>query len=366
MSHTPGADLAELAQIREWITHGIILDLDSAPAAADFENTYTVQLHTEAVRARLQEYVRFQAVIPLPDDHPLPFGIQPLHAIVKPDKKLRLVIDLSRNLNSNLHYESFSYATVIDAAEASWKNCWYGKLDLSNCFLSFPLHPSAYPHFAFRFEDQLYQFVRMPFGLSSAPHICTLLLSVVAFELQRLQLSDTPLTRFLDDFLFIKSTRATSSSALGTAQATFKAFGLVVNDDKTEGPAQRLAFLGILFDSVNQTLSCTPERVSELLTLLRATLHSRHVRLSTLNTLIGKLSFAAAVLPGARPFMRRMLDLRNGHQQRHPQRIRGHDSTPPLNRHARFAESHAPVHMDSGFSADTLHWMRHLHLWNGM
>jgi hypothetical protein len=156
--------------------------------------------------------------------------------------------------------------------------------------------------------------------------------------------------------------RPLSRSALTEAEATFHAFGMVVNPDKTEGPAQCLAFLGILFDSVQQTLSCTAERVRELLPLLRAASHSRHIRLRDLSSLIGKLSFAAAVLPGARPFMRRMLDLRNQHQLK--QQAARHSSA-PLTRGERFQEARSPVHMDTGFTADARHWVRHFHQWNG-
>jgi hypothetical protein len=48
--------------------------------------------------------------------------------------------------------------------EASHPGCWYGKLDLSNCFLSFPLHPSVRRYFCFRFDGRLYQFTHMRLG----------------------------------------------------------------------------------------------------------------------------------------------------------------------------------------------------------
>lgn len=185
MEQQSNADLPTLRRIRGWITTGVTLDIVTLPPPIFHENTFTVSQHACAVRTRISEYIAFEAITPLPDDHPLPFGIQPLHVIMKAGRKPRLVIDLSRNLNDNLEYQYFSYSSVREAAEMSTPHCWYSKLDLSNCFLSFPLHPTALPHFIFRFEGRLYQFTRMPFGLSSAPRICTELLSVVAFELQR-------------------------------------------------------------------------------------------------------------------------------------------------------------------------------------
>ena len=109
-------------------------------------------------------------------------------------------------------------------------------------------------------------------------------------------------------------------SSLRRAEAVISAFGLVVNPDKTEGPAQRIAFLGIMLDSVSQTLSCTPERLQELRDLLSQAERSPSIKLSALRSLIGKLSFASQVLSGARPFMRRMMDL----LQRSPPEPRAH------------------------------------------
>ena len=116
----------------------------------------------------------------------VPHLVQPLHVIIKDGKKPRLVIDLSRNLNHLLPHESFHYASVQDAVRLSTPGCFYSKLDISNCFLSFPLHPSTYKYFVFQFDGQYYQFVRLPFGLSIAPRICTLLLAVIQFKLQQL------------------------------------------------------------------------------------------------------------------------------------------------------------------------------------
>ena len=359
MAEQQAAPLDSLQRIRDWITEGVTLDFISEPAYIDHDNTFTVDQHADAVRERLQEYIEFEAVIPLPDDHPCPYGVQPLHVIIKPDKKPRIVVDLKRNLNGHLAHELLHYSTVEDAVELSWPGCWYSKLDLSNCFLSFPLHASALPHLIVRFEGRLYQFVRLPFGLSSAPFICTELLSVVAFRLS--QLGIDPLVRYLDDFLLINATAEAGEAALITTQQTFSDFGLVVNPAKTVGPEQRLAFLGILLDSQQQTLACTPERVAELSGLLAASAGTARMKLTALQSLIGKLQFAAQVLPGFRPFIRRMQDLSSARdtatwRERHARRG---------DRHLRFALHNASVRIDRGFRADVDFWQRHLLHWNG-
>ena len=81
--------------------------------------------------------------------------------------------------------------------------------------------------------------------------------------------------RYLDDFFLIAKSEEDMSRDLRLAQSVIRQFGLVINPDKTEGPAQQLFFLGVQLDSVAQTVSFTPERVEELTALLRSLLRQR-------------------------------------------------------------------------------------------
>lgn len=344
MRQQPGANQTELDEIQAHITDGISLPMLSTPPPISYDNTPTVAQHAPAVRARLHEYMQFGAVVELPADSSIvdeDLRIQPLHVIIKEGKKPRLVIDLSRNLNDHLEYEYFHYSSVDDAVEASHPGCWYGKLDLSNCFLSFPLHPSVRRYFCFRFEGRLYQFTHMPFGLSIAPRVCTQLLSVVNFALAQQGIIDV---RYLDDFFLIGKSSVEMSQQLAIAQTVIQQFGLIVNPDKTEGPSQSLSFLGVQIDSVAQTVSCTPARVEELNAILSSLLRQRVIQRKHAESLIGKLSFAAQVLPGARPFMRRMLDTLHSCKSR---------------------RRTAPIRIDPGFRADVRFWSEQLMHWNG-
>jgi hypothetical protein len=384
MRTMPEANNAQLDLITDWITNGVSLDFASLPDSVDFNNTYSVDEHASEVRQRLQEYIQLQAIVPLPSNHVCPFGIQPLHVIIKENKKPRLVIDLSRNLNKNLQYEYFHYSNLTEATEAAKRASWFVKLDLSNCYLSFPLHPSTYPHFIFSFEDHLYQFVRMPFGLCSAPRICTMLLSVLHHRITSECSSHlTALIRYLDDLLFITPSQPAAQLVLEIAQRVIQSFGLVVNTDKTEGPAQVISFLGVQLDSIHYTLSCTSERVQHLLLLLHNALTMKKVKLSFLSSLIGKLSFAAMVLPGARPFMRRMLDFkhqcyktlqRSKHQWSSHHNIKHNANTTSNSisshsqrseRREHFRASNTSVWMMKGFKLDVKFWIDHLQEWNG-
>ena len=141
--------------------------------------------------------------------------------------------------------------------------------------------------------------------------MCTQLLAVVQSALRRAGIHDV---RYLDDF-FIARSREALQRHLALAQ-----FALVVNPDKT-APSQRLSVLAFFLDSVARTVSCTPERVVELTELLRALCRQRVIQRRHAESLTGELSFAAKVLPvlpGPRPFLRRMLDTIHACKSRRP------------------------------------------------
>lgn len=328
-----------LSTLQDWIEHGISLPLTSTPSALRYANTSTVDEYHDQVTARLHEYSEFGAVTDVDDTNPT--YIQPLHVITKNNHKPRIVIDLSRNLNEHIQRFPFHYTSVEDAAEIATPNCWFGKIDLSNCFLSFPMHQTAWKHLTFSFAGRLQQFVRLPFGLSSAPYQCTQFLSVPAWSMSQ---AGMKFVRYLDDFLFVADSVPQLLAVITAAIQIFEDFGLVINPNKIDGPSQRITFLGVVIDSTTQTLACTTERIDELTSLLQQHQSQRDIRVRAAQSLVGKLSFAAKVLPGARPFMRRMHDL-----------IR--DRAAP----SRFAL----MRLDKGWKADANFWLRHFQHWNG-
>ena len=334
---------SDLNQIESDIVYGVSLRLVSEPPSRDLPNTPAVVQHGPLVASRIEDYIKFGAVELIDSDSSSsqtpPHGTQPLHVVLKAGKKPRLVIDLSRNLNELLPERHFSYSTVDDAVDLSSKNCWFGKLDLSNCFLTFPLHPNAVKYFYFRFRNNLYRFTGMPFGLRTAPLVCTLLLSVPAFLMKQ---KGCRFVRYLDDFLLIADSYEQLQSHLETAQQIFSSSGMIVNPEKTEGPVQIITFLGIEINSRQQTLTCPISRVQELKDILSAFTTKLVTSRKSLESLIGKLSFAAKVLPGARPFMRSMIDNLHHHKKRS-----------------------LPIKLTSSFKQDVQFWLDNINNWNG-
>jgi hypothetical protein len=338
MRETGKHDAVELDTLDEYISNGVRLEFQSTPERRALKNTPAVDANKPFVRERLA-YYRGLGILRLLSQDEEPDLVQPLHIILKEGRKPRLVLDMSRNLNDHLFDYRLRYESVEAAVKLSSPGCWYGKHDLSACYLSFPTHAAYQQYLVFEFEKRHYQFTGLPFGLSSAPRIVTSLLGVVASAIQA---HGVRLVRYLDDFLYVGDSPSSVKRAMRIAAGIFKAAGLVLNTDKSAGPLQRIEFLGIIIDSLSTTLECSEERMQEISTLCSLYLSRASARRREVESLAGKLSFAATVLPGARPFTRRLFDaIRNTKRGMHH------------------------VHDWPSAKLDLQWWQRHIRKWNG-
>jgi len=296
-------------RLRDCIINGIPIDPEPLPDDRAYANTTTVSDHIEAVRDKIKYYLAMGAL--RVTDRSSLAAVHPLHVVVRPGKSPRIVLDLSKNLNELLKVPHMRVATSIDdAISNSTPGCWYGKLDIKDCFLSFSVAADAQRFLGFHLDGVYYQFLRMIFGLNTAPELCELMLSVVSWLLRQRGVKHC---RYCDDILIFGATEEECNASIDIALEVLELFGLAVAHPKTVRACQRIVFLGIVLDSITCTVSCPEDRVAELLRLLKATtthgaIHSLHF----VQSIIGKLSFASHVLPGARPFFRSLIDLTKG------------------------------------------------------
>jgi hypothetical protein len=294
----------ELAEAAEFLRSGVHSELLSLPPAVRFKNTPAVARERVFVKERLDYYRDLGALAAIGKDQDFD-RLQPLHVIIKDGRKPRLVLDLSRNLNEHLPRYKIKYEGIDHALANCTPGCWFGKTDFADCFLAFDVKAEFRQHLRFAFEGTAYEFRRMPFGLSTAPRLCELLLSIVSFDLRRRGIKHS---RYVDDVLYFADTKADLERMLATALDVYAAFGLPVGHHKTVHATQEITFLGVLFDSRAEILALTPERKAEVTALCRSFLSRGRCRARHVMSLAGKFSFAAHVLPGARPFLRRIID----------------------------------------------------------
>lgn len=78
---------------------------------------------------------------------------------------------------------------------------------------------------------------------------------------------------------------------------------------KMVGPTTELTYLGIVIDSAAMVTRLPPNKLSDLISLLQEWHQKKKCTKRELLSLIGKLSFAAKIIPPGRTFLRHLIDL---------------------------------------------------------
>ena len=92
---------------------------------------------------------------------------------------------LKKKLNSCVEYDNFKMEGIFLLNEEDDYHC---KMDLKDAYSSVPLHQDSQRYVRFQWQEKLYQFLCLRFGLSSAPRVFTKLMKVPISILRKLNI----------------------------------------------------------------------------------------------------------------------------------------------------------------------------------
>ena len=246
-----------------------------------------------------------------------PFQASPLNVREKKEPgKYRLLHDLSypydnRSVNANIpqNLKSVKYASVRDAIQILNKlpkGAYMAKCDIKDAYRLIPLHPSEYPKLGMQFHGKYYYDKFLPQGCGSSCRIFEEF-STALEAIFKFYNPGAKSCHMLDDFLLIALGKQNCDKLLQSFISLCKDIGVPLSPEKTVGPVTMIVFLGILLDSIARTASLPKEKLSVYLEDIQAVLFRQKLSRNELESLVGKLNFAASVVP-ARPFLRRLID----------------------------------------------------------
>ena len=122
----------------------------------------------------------------------------------------------------------------------------------------------------------------------------------------RKQILFTPLTNYLDDFLFAALTKRIRDMMLQTFMEMCGHLGFPISAEKTKWGSTIVVFLGILLDGEFFILAVPEEKRTKTINTIQEMLAKRSAMVKELQSLTGMLNFLnKAIVPG-RAFTRRM------------------------------------------------------------
>jgi hypothetical protein len=205
----------------------------------------------------------------------------------------RPIINL-KALNRFLSYQKFKMEGISSVRHTIREGDWLTKLDLKDAYLTVPIFEGHRKFLQFKWEGVLFEFVSLPFGLSSAPWAFTKLLRVVVAFLRK---NGIRLVIYLDDILIAASSQTEAKVAVKRVRSLLESLGFVISDEKSsEEPSQKLEYIGLFIDSVKMRLILPDRKRLDIFRLCKSALKEPQISQIDLEKIIGNLNWAAAAV----------------------------------------------------------------------
>lgn len=242
--------------------------------------------------------------------------ISALSAVPKPDGGIRLIHDLSRpeglSVNSYASKDYCKYESIHDALSLIQPGWFMAIVDLKSAYRSVHIRPEEYTitGLQWQFHNESSPLVmcdtKLPFGSRKSPAIFNRITRAIARSLRR---NGHNVVVYLDDFFVCGPDFNTCKTTFDTLIMTLRSLGFQINWKKVVDPAQQVVFLGVQIDTVAGLISLKPDKLRELLDLLESYRQRKRATRNQLESLAGKLSWAAHVVPWGRAHIRAIFSL---------------------------------------------------------
>lgn len=142
---------------------------------------------------------------------------------------MRFILNL-RDLNSYIsppHFKLENWRTVIRLLLPSFK---MASIDLEDAYLLLPIHYSCRKFLRFQWQGEIYEFTSLPFGLSIAPYIFTMIMRPVVRSLRERGFQSVV---YLDDFLLFGASDEDCQENIHATLELLSSLGFLVNYAKS-------------------------------------------------------------------------------------------------------------------------------------
>ena len=211
--------------------------------------------------------------------------ISPIFLRLKKNKvDYRMILNL-KDLNNFVVYKHFKMESLNSVLDLMTPGCFMASIDIKDAYYSVAIPKEHQQFLRFIWRDNLYQYVCLPNGLSSAPRIFTKLLKPV-FKFLRGQglLSST----YIDDVYLQGDTyHECHENALSTVQL-LQNLGFVIQEEKScLNPSQQLEYLGFVLNSMTMTVKLIHARIEKVVKACEKLLNDSHPTILNLAEVIG-------------------------------------------------------------------------------
>lgn len=206
--------------------------------------------------------------------------------VKKSNGKFRFILNL-KFFNDFVHTEHFKLEdirTVVNILEYQDYMC---SIDLKDAYFLIPIDKAYWKYLRFCFENQLFEFTCLPFGLSTCPYIYS---KVIKVAIAYLRSKGIRITNYLDDILIFGRSREECLINLNTTIKLLTELGFIINYEKSRTePDTNCKYLGFIINSRVMSLELTKEKKNKIKTTIENIIKKQTCKYSELLSLIGTL-----------------------------------------------------------------------------
>lgn len=203
--------------------------------------------------------------------------------VPKPDGKSRFILNLKR-LNKTSHFKMEDIRTAIKLIT---RNSFMCTIDLQDAYFLVPVAKESRKYLRFSFNNCLYEFTCLPFGLCSAPYVFTKLLKPVAFLLRKINILSV---FYLDDILILGENKLLCERHMNYVKTLLQSLGFILNLKKCQiEPKNICKFLGFKLNSNDLSLSLPNQKIFKIQKFLTDVNKKTRIKIRELAQLTGVL-----------------------------------------------------------------------------
>jgi hypothetical protein len=200
----------------------------------------------------------------------------------------RPVLDLSP-LNKFIQTEHFKMENLMTIKSLINKGDYVINIDLTDAYLTVPIHQSSQKFLYFLWQGTSYQFVTMPFRLNVAPRVFTKLMKQVIAWLRG---QGVRMITFLEDILVLAPLIETLNQHTCITISLLESLGFLINYKKSILiPTQRILSLGMLIDSTTMEFILPKEKSENILRECRHLLKTHQPSIKQISRVLGPIEF---------------------------------------------------------------------------
>lgn len=243
--------------------------------------------------------------------------VSPLRVISKSDGGVRLIHDCSRPegraVNNYAHeFEKQKFQTLDDARALVSRGCFMAKVDLKSAYRSVKISEHSQNVTGLKWvlngKSQYFYDYKLPLGSKLAPDIFHRLPQAVRHMMTKRGYTLVAYCTLMISFYATKLTGDASQQAMLVLIRFLRRLGFEISWHKVAGPSQTITSLCIEIDAGVMQLRLPGEKLEYLRQELSPFSARKRVSKRQLQSLAGKLKWAAMAVFGGRVFLRRIIN----------------------------------------------------------